>query len=1030
MLEGLALALNIAAGAVQWVNGVRAEELEREKAALEDEYQELLSIDNHAKARVVAGYVARLIKYAEREVAVRDEIATNLTVSRDRAGKILHGSFGDTSPASFRLSVFELERALGKATSERAYLKYLLADLYGLTELIAAGKAQELPGTECLRLPVDYPCVGYSMKFTGAPPKLLHGYRLDFLDAPLGLSMRRAMFVAVDHEERVATLSYTCAVLLEANIKAGGGALSARVIERRRGELWLQFFDTKLVLSGKVHKNVEPNQDVEVFADAWTITDIIGHARRPLLVRDEPRLEGAEEKWSPILLQISDAQLPELADAYQRVENGGDSNKRIGVDLTDGAVVLSIGAVTLVTRVDGDHQVLVLEGIEYDRGWSASAVRLRVTISAFVPGKEEPEHLDRSKFFDFLGAVQTAFDLRRKVLAHRTAATQFRKLSVVYQDQQQHFAELGSLGFVPTKSSSDGNEVEGVILGAARCAWIPDGTPGKGVTPLRLTSPDSSRIIDTISWISRRTGACKIMLRPEGRASSPAWPVPKFDRIERMGEGDQQRVLMRALESAISGTFRSPVVHQAFLGTAGESCPVTHTGHGEVSQLLQSEAAVVAVWGPPGTGKTTLMVQWLLSMFEMGKEATWPRVLISAPTHVAVNNLLERLFKEAPWLEDEIVRYCGLEKIVGTELEPRWHKHLLRRLEDTRPDLDDGSLAGLWKDLLASQGGRKSATAWALGSRHIHAATCVGMARRDYALLDSTFDIAIIDEAGKAFGAEILLPASVSDRVVMLGDHKQLPPTVTSEVLSEEIDYRLPLDEVKSLLQQNMFADLYERLPSTHKGMLTLQHRMHHDIGQLVSELFYDGKLHSARQGGNWSLTRRRVVFVDFSAAPDYREERRGTSRENSCEREALNLIVRRLGSKVGELAPTILVVCPYEVQRGNVEAQVEAMQPRLSIRVATVDAVQGGEADIVILLMTRTRGSKEFLLDPNRLNVALSRAREAIIIVGHADHLAEDPMRPFAQLLEIGQRNACLVVVRPRSLREFESDLVGSVVP
>jgi hypothetical protein len=424
------------------------------------------------------------------------------------------------------------------------------------------------------------------------------------------------------------------------------------------------------------------------------------------------------------------------------------------------------------------------------------------------------------------------------------------------------------------------------------------------------------------------------------------------------------------------------------------------------------------------------MVQWLLSMFTRGKEAAWPRVLISAPTHVAVNNLLERLLKEAPWLEDEVVRYCGLEKIAATVLEPRWYKHLLRRLEGTRPESDNSSLVGRWRDLLASPGGKKSATAWALGSRHIHAATCVGMARRDYALLDSTFDIAIIDEAGKAFGAEILLPASVSDRVVMLGDHKQLPPTVISDVLTEEIDYRLPLDEVTDLLQQNMFADLYDRLPSTHKGMLTLQYRMHHDIGQLVSELFYEGKLSSEKQGGSWSLTAKRVVFVDFSVARDYREERRGTSRENACEREALGAIVSRLAARAGKLIPTILVICPYEAQRGKVQAQLETMFPSVSILVATVDAVQGGEADIVILLMTRTRGSKEFLLDPNRLNVALSRAREAIIVVGHADHLADEPSGPFAQLLEMGRRNACLAVVRPRSLNEFESDLVSAVVP
>lgn len=1025
----LALALGIAAGVVQWFNGERIEELERETAALEEQYQKLLSSDNHAKAKVVAGYVASLIEYAEREADVRNEIATNLTFARDRAEKILHSPFGGANSPSFRLGVFELERALGRAISERAYLRRVLGDLYGLTGSVAAGIAEGLPGTECLRLPVDYPCRGHAVEFGAPPPKMLHGYKLEFQDAPLMPSERRAMFVTVDHEGRHATLSYTCAALLDANMKDGGGALSAQVVERRDGELWLRFLDVDLVLAGSLHKNVELDQNVEVFADTWTITDIVENARRPLPVRSHPRLERTEDRWSPILLQVTDEQLPELAEAYQRVENDGDLNKRIRVDLSDEALILSIGAVTLATRVDADHQVLVLESIGYDLGWSASAVPLRAVISAFVLDREEPEHLDRSKFFDFLDAVKIAFDLRRQELARRTAATQFRKLSLVYQDQQQYFSELGSLGFVQTNSSADGNQVEGVILGVARCSWLSNGTSDKGGAPLRLTSSDQSRVVDSISWISPRTGACKIALRTDDDSPLRAQNVPKFDRIERVGEGDQQRILTRSLESAISGTFHSAAVHQAFLGTAREARPVRHTGHDDVGRLLQSGAEVIAVWGPPGTGKTTLMVQWLLSLFAEGKQATWPRILISAPTHVAVNNLLERLLKEAPWLDDEVVRYCGLEKLAGTELEPRWHKHLLRRLEVAHADVDNNPLAGLWKELLARPGGRKAATSWALRGRHIHAATCVGMARRDYALLDSSFDIAIIDEAGKAFGAEILLPASVSKRVVMLGDHKQLPPTITSDVLTEEIDYRLPMNEVKSLLQENMFSDLYERLPSTHKGMLTLQHRMHHDIGQLVSELFYEGKLSSAKQGGRWSLTAKRFVFIDFSAARDYREERQGTSRDNACEREALRVIVRRLAAHAEKASSTVLVICPYEAQRAKVEAQLATTFPELPIRVATVDAVQGGEADIVILLMTRTRGAKEFLLDPNRLNVALSRAREAIIVVGHAGHLAEDPTKPFAQLLEMGQRNGCLAVVRPRSLKEFESVSVNAVM-
>jgi len=291
------------------------------------------------------------------------------------------------------------------------------------------------------------------------------------------------------------------------------------------------------------------------------------------------------------------------------------------------------------------------------------------------------------------------------------------------------------------------------------------------------------------------------------------------------------------------------------------------------------------------------------------------------------------------------------------------------------------------------------------------------MARRDFGLSRREFDIVIIDEAGKAFDAEILLPAARARRLVLVGDHYQLPPTVTSDVLDEEIGYRLPLAEVEELLRRNCFQDMFDELPVDAKGMLTMQYRMHKDIGELVSGLFYDGKLDSYRREKDWKLSTHRLAFIDFSEVGAYRHQAKSGSRSprNPTELAALVDLLQRLHATRLAGNRSVLVICPYKGQREDVERAVGRLKLDFHVEVTTVDAVQGGEADIVFLLMTRSSGRVEFLLDRNRLNVALSRARDAVYILGHLACLSPAGQGPVADLVRMGLAQATLRVIRPR---------------
>ena len=124
---------------------------------------------------------------------------------------------------------------------------------------------------------------------------------------------------------------------------------------------------------------------------------------------------------------------------------------------------------------------------------------------------------------------------------------------------------------------------------------------------------------------------------------------------------------------------------------------------------------------------------------------------------------------------------------------------------------------------------------------------------------------------------------------------------------------------------------------------------------------------------------------------------------ENRTERAALHAVLWRLQRQTKGVNFSVLIVCPYKAQQNTVDQEIKDSDFHFNVKVTTVDAVQGGEADIVILLMTRSDGSVQFLLDRHRLNVALSRARDAVIIFGHLNCLSPKGDGPVARLVQIG---------------------------
>lgn len=1020
MLLLIAAGIGIAASVFGWYNGKRTAEVEARIAELEAQWAAILGADAKERKELAIGYILAFRELVANELASRNEIATSLAASLAQARGIVAQRFGSAESDGFLQAMLEMELAQGRIDGERAQFQHLLDTLPSTAEDVDF--EQGLPSPDELALPANFPCLGSVMDATSGMPAVLHGYSIEYAEKDDGGGHEFGMFTSVDHAARSARVSLRYGTLMMANLADGGEAIPATVQLAQPGHVELAACGARFALGpldvaqlGKVRAGSK----LSIYPGAWTVDQLLaGGARAPLPARLRPRITGTRTVWSPISLAVTHDLLPGLVEAYNQLEAHGRSHEKWMIHtLESGDVCFTQGDVTLSTSADLQSRAFTLNAIEYGRAAPLAPVSLYVELNAFVPGTEDDDIAGRALFPEFLDVLNAELKQVRAMYFQRQSAVRLRKLSMIYQDQREFQLLENSCGFIV--GAAEGGVVEGALTSTPVPAWLERtlGTPE--TARLRAVGQQREWNIRSAEWIDKKMGLLRLTLDQAEKRDPAASPF-QISRIERAGEGAQQQTFSRALEGAISGRFVSPAVHHALTGRSASDVEIEHLGRDAVERLLHSGEPVLAIWGPPGTGKTTLLVEWLLSQLAAGQESDWPSLLITGPTNIAVTKLVGDLLKRAAYLEQEVVRYGREDQVQGTALAEVWHKRLLAPFEPpsgAAGELDH--LAARWHALLGTPDGRASIAKWILGERHIHATTCAGMTRRDLGLSRREFDIVIIDEAGKAFDAELFIPAARARRLILVGDHYQLPPTVTDEVLNERIPYRLTLGEVEELLSVNCFADLFERLPAAAKGMLTTQYRMHRDIGILVSQLFYQGRLDSHRADPGWDISTHRLTFIDFSDTPGYRHVKDDpqSSPWNATECKALEAMLVQLDSTAGAVGKSVLIVCPYKGQREKVQEVLERVQLNFRADVTTVDAVQGGEADIVFLLMTRSRGRVEFLLDRHRLNVALSRARDAIYILGHRRCLSPDGTGPVADLVRIGLQQGVLRVIRSSTM-------------
>ena len=275
-------------------------------------------------------------------------------------------------------------------------------------------------------------------------------------------------------------------------------------------------------------------------------------------------------------------------------------------------------------------------------------------------------------------------------------------------------------------------------------------------------------------------------------------------------------------------------------------------------------------------------------------------------------------------------------------------------------------------------------------------ATCIGVAARGE-VSDMEFDWVIVDEAGRSTHPELIVPIVRGRKIVLVGDHRQLPPIVDND-LTEDI-----LEEIevsRKDIETSLFKEIIEpesgEKPAT-QIRLQIQYRMGRGIGNLISRCFYDGSLRHAKKvemidhKQTWISTQ--VVWIDTKKIKNHDEHKVGLSYQNIAETDVSKAILDRMETDLARqnMKRSVGIITGYMGQKKTIRQQIGrdlSRWPHLQIDINTVDAFQGQEKDYIIYSVVRSNAEHRigFLQDERRLNVALSRARELLVIVGNSE--------------------------------------------
>ena len=428
------------------------------------------------------------------------------------------------------------------------------------------------------------------------------------------------------------------------------------------------------------------------------------------------------------------------------------------------------------------------------------------------------------------------------------------------------------------------------------------------------------------------------------------------------------------------------------------SSPKLNISQQEAVNKILSANQLAIVHGPPGTGKTTTLVQAIKALSKQDNQ----KILVVAPSNTAVDLLTEKLSEEGlnvirvgnparvseklvhATLDYKMAEHPEMKSIKVLKKQANEYKNMAHKYKRSFGKAERDQRKALFDE--AHKIGREIENSEQyimdnlFNNAQIITATLVGS--NHYTVKNLKYNTVVIDEAGQALEPACWIPILKAEKVIFAGDHFQLSPTIKSN------------EAAKSGLSTTLLEKSVNLHPES-VVLLNEQYRMNTQIMGYSSKVFYEDRLMANSSVANHLLfpNDEPLMFID-TAGCGFEEKADGTSTTNPEEAtfmlNHLTEFIESLGNQNFENKfPSIAVISPYKQQ---VQLLKELMQsnPLLmahddKISVNTIDSFQGQERDIVYISLTRsnTEGAIGFLSDTRRMNVAMTRARKKLVVVG-----------------------------------------------
>ena len=499
-----------------------------------------------------------------------------------------------------------------------------------------------------------------------------------------------------------------------------------------------------------------------------------------------------------------------------------------------------------------------------------------------------------------------------------------------------------------------------------------------------------------------------------------------------------------------------------------------------IKKALDADSIAI-IQGPPGTGKTNVIIEIILQILKANKknpDVEPKKVLLVSQSHPAVDKMLEDLIRESderPDLlrigRDEKLNEEIREEYSINDVKEKWYQNVRRicndytknaleeigipkeefdkyflKLENSKVENMDFSVEDklFVENFIKKTKGVKSERTrkileiqrewteqlkkcdevelYIIKSTVIIAGTCTGFVSNRI-IRDVEFDYVIVDEAAKATFPELAVSLNKAHKIILVGDHQQLPPVLDTEIIRNNKE---KLDE--ECLAQSIFERMYNMFPEDNKHRLTIQYRMHPTIGTLISHVFYNDEIQNGVEAQDRELCIEgyEEIAIEWISTSKYSTKERyekefdnngKKSYQNYLERNIIERKLLELDSKLVKRTK-VAVITGYGSQKYILQTMVKRHSfKRIEVDVDTVDAFQGSQKDIILYSTVRSSGNKYgigFLKSEARINVAFSRARCLLIIVGDMKFLDNYKIRgnKFPEIIKyITESEGCRII-------------------